>query len=179
MIMADVFAVFGTLLAVGIALPGMLLTWQLLWPKMVNRSQQRLEKTPWRSFFLGSAALAIYMIPVIALFNTPSEGGQGLGLIAIFALMAFASLGAAGLAEFLGQRLQALGVNATGVGATVRGAVAMELAAVFPFIGWFFFIPIAFIASLGAAIFALLGWMPKDRPRSMQASGVEEVVASV
>lgn len=67
MIMADVFAVFGTLLVVGIALPGFLLTLRLLLPKIVNRAEQRLIQTPWKNFFIGSICLVIYLIPVIIL----------------------------------------------------------------------------------------------------------------
>jgi hypothetical protein len=42
----------------------------------------------------------------------------------------------------------------------------MELAAVFPFIGWFIFIPVTFTFTLGAAIFALFGWMPRAKSES-------------
>ncbi len=179
MIMADVFAVFGTLLAVGIALPGMLLTWQLLFPKLVNRSQQRLTQTPWKSFFMGLLVMAIYLIPVAILFMIPGNGGQIFGFMAIFGLMAFAGLGAAALAKILGQQLQDLGLKASAAGAAVRGAIALELAAVFPFIGWFFFIPIALLISLGAASFALLGWMPGQKtPASAPAQGIEEATAT-
>ena len=59
MIMADVFALFGTLLALGIALPGLLLTWQLLLPNVVSRAQQRLNHT--KEFFLhGLMVLGVF-----------------------------------------------------------------------------------------------------------------------
>ena len=164
--MADVFAVFGTLLAIGIALPGMLLTWRLLWPNVVDRAQQRIGRTPWVCLGLGMFLLGLYLIPVIILFNVPWEGAQLLGFIAILVLMAFASLGGAGLAELLGRRLQASGVETSAVGATIRGTVAMELAAIFPFIGWFVFVPLAFIISLGATVFAVLRWVPRQKVKA-------------
>jgi hypothetical protein len=166
MIMADVFAVFGTLLVVGIALPGLLLTLRLLFPKIVGRAEQRLTQTPRKNFFLGGIALIIYLIPVIILFNLPWEVFPALGLLALFALGAIASLGAAGLASALGQRLTHLGVESSTAGSIIRGAVAIELAAVFPFIGWFIFIPVTFTFTLGAAIFALFGWMPRTKSES-------------
>jgi hypothetical protein len=46
----------------------------------------------------------------------------------------------------------------------VRGAVALELAAVFPLIGWVIVIPLAIVTSLGATVFALLHWMPRVSP---------------
>ncbi len=90
-----------------------------------------------------------------------------LGLIALFILGAVASLGAAGLAGLLGQRLSDLGVDASVAGTTIRGAVAMELAAAFPFVGWFIVIPLTFFATLGAAAFVLIGWMPRAKKQSI------------
>jgi len=174
MIMADVFAVFGALLAVGIALPGLLLTWQLLLPKIVKRAEQRLTQTPWICLFVGGGFLLFYLIPVIILFNLPWGGFQGLGFVGTLILLAVTSLGAAGLASLMGQRLSGMGVEASPVGATLRGAVALELAAVFPLIGWFVFIPIAILTTLGAAIFALLGWKPKTTPRSTKSEDTPE-----
>jgi len=52
----------------------------------------------------------------------------------------------------------------TPAGAFVRGAIALELAAVFPFIGWFLLIPLTIVTSLGATAFALLHWMPRAIP---------------
>jgi hypothetical protein len=174
MIMADVFAIFGTLLAVGIALPGMLLTWRLLLPKVVARAEQRLSHTPWTCFFGGGAFLIIYLIPVIIFLNLPLPVFKAVGVIALLGLALVASVGAAGLAGLMGQHLNGLGLKSSVAGATIRGAVAMELAAVFPLIGWFTIIPIMFIITLGAALFALTGWQPKAvpspaSPRAQQA----------
>jgi hypothetical protein len=52
----------------------------------------------------------------------------------------------------------------------VRGAVVLELAAAFPFIGWFIIIPLTLIASLGATVFALLRWMPKAKATPAEAT---------
>jgi hypothetical protein len=177
--MADVLAVFGTLLALGIALPGLLLTWRLLLPKWVARAQQRLEQTPWQCFFGGVIALGVYLIPTLILFNLPWGGFQFIGAVGVFILLTITSIGAAGLAGLMGQRLDNLGVNSSVVGATVRGAVALELAAVFPLIGWFVFIPVTFIMALGAFLFALVGWMPRPAPRSGAVATTQEVSASV
>ena len=164
--MADVFAVFGTLLALGIALPGMLLTWRLLWPNLVDRAQQRIGQTPWACFALGMFLLGFYLVPVLILFNVPLPGAQLMGFIALFLLMAAASVGGAGLAALLAHRLQAAGVHTSAAGATIRGAVALELAAIFPVIGWFVFIPLAFVMSLGATAFALLRWVPRQTSKA-------------
>ncbi len=178
MIMADVFAVFGTLLAVGIALPGLLLTWRLLLPNVIARAQQRLEQTPWRCLFVGGFALPLYLIPVIILFNLPWGVFKAMGAGATFILLALTSLGAAGLAGFMGQRLQSLGLDASTIGATVRGAVAMELAAAFPLIGWFIFIPLTFIASFGATVLAFISRIPRPTKQPASTQDVQEIPLS-
>jgi hypothetical protein len=177
--MADVFAVFGTLLAVGIALPGLLLAWQLLLPKLVDRAQQRLDHTPWQCFFSGTGFFFIYLIPILIFFNLPWGGFRAIGGIVTLILAAIASIGAAGLAKLMGHRISNLGFNASAVGATVRGAVAMELAAAFPLIGWFIFIPLTFIVALGAALFALVGWMPRPKATVVALPSHETVATSV
>lgn len=47
--MADVNAVFGTLLALGIVYPGMLIAWSLIFPSFVGKASARIESTPWLS----------------------------------------------------------------------------------------------------------------------------------
>jgi hypothetical protein len=178
MIMADVFAIFGTLLAVGIALPGMLLTWRLLLPQVVARAEQRLSHTPWKCFFGGGAFLVVYLIPVIVFLNLPLPVFKAVGAIALFGLALVASIGTAGLAGLMGQRLNGMGLKSSVAGATVRGAIAMELAAVFPLIGWFLIIPIMFIVTLGAALFALTGWQPKVAPNPA-SPGAQQAPASI
>ena len=81
MIMADVFAVFGTLLAMGIAFPGMLLTWRVLLPKTVYRAQTRLAHTPWRCLFAGG-----FLILVSTILGGPIFAA--LGGIAVLLFMA-------------------------------------------------------------------------------------------
>ncbi len=166
MIMADVAAVFGTLLALGIAFPGLMLTLTLIFPALTGRAETRLTRTPWKSIFLGAAALTFTLIPILALLNLPDSGAQFLGFVGIILLFAVAGIGAAGLANALGSRLDTGETPLSPVAKTVRGAIALELAAAFPLVGWFLVIPATLIASLGAAIFALLRWQPKDRSAS-------------
>jgi Na+/melibiose symporter-like transporter len=178
MIMADVIAVFGTLLALGIALPGLLLTCRMLLPNFTDRAQSRLSQTPWRCLFAGGFLVLIASIPIIILFNLPWGGFQAMGAAALIGLMAIASLGAAGLAGLIGRQLRELGLKSSEVGATLWGGVAMGLAAVFPLVGWFVFLPLAFVVTLGAAAFALLGWMPRNRPQSPLTTSIEEAPAT-
>jgi hypothetical protein len=160
--MADVYAIFGTLLALGIAFPGMLTAWWLLFPVGVERARQRLTRTPWSCLGLGVLAALAVAIPAALLNALPLGAAKFLGTVLAFASFGVASIGAAGLASEMGDRVtRQAGGKFTPAGGFVRGALALELAAAFPIIGWFLVIPLATVACFGASAFALLRWSPK------------------
>lgn len=159
MTMADVMALFGTLLALGIAFPGMLLAWHLLFPATIARAQERLEATPWRCLFFGGATALPLALLLLILLNLPPAPLKLLGLFLTLSTLLLASLGAAGLAAKMGRPF------GSGASALLRGALALELAAIFPFLGWFLVIPLALLASWGAALFALLRWEAVSSPQ--------------
>ena len=159
--MADISAVFGILLFLGIAFPGLLTAWYLLFPATVERARLRLDRTPWQCFFVGGVITAILTIPVVILFALHNGVTQFMGWVIIFAILTIASIGAAGIAAKMGERLAARSGSLSPAGAFVRGAIALELAAAFPILGWFIIIPLAIVTALGATAFALLRWMPR------------------
>jgi hypothetical protein len=160
--MADVYAIFGTLLALGIAFPGMLTAWWLLFPVAVERARQRLVRTPWSCLGLGIAAVIVVAIPASILNALPVSATKFIGTMLLFAALAMASVGAAGLASEMGERVaRQAGGKFTPAGGFVRGAVALELAAAFPIIGWVLVIPLATLACFGAAVFGALRWSPR------------------
>ncbi len=68
------------------------------------------------------------------------------------------------IAAEMGDRLREQGLaSVSPAGAFVRGAVALELAAVFPIVGWFLVIPGVLLAGYGAGVFAILRWLPRPR----------------
>jgi hypothetical protein len=163
--MADVSAIFGILLALGIVFPGLLTAWWLLFPATVERTRLRLDHSPWTCFWLGGVVTALLVVPVIILLALPIGPSKLAGWALVFVALTFASLGAAGLAAKMAMRLQSRGeASVTTPGAFVRAAIALELAAAFPVIGWFVLIPLAIVTSLGATVFALLRWAPTRSP---------------
>jgi hypothetical protein len=157
--MADVYAIFGTLLALGIVFPGMLTAWWLLFPGLVDKASQRVSATPWGSLGLGTLTVIVAAVPIGILLALPFGPAKFLGGVLLLGLLTFASIGAAGIASAMAHVLRSrMGDEGSPLGAFVRGALALELAAAFPFLGWFFFIPLTILASLGSATFALLGW---------------------
>ena len=159
--MADVYAVFGTLLALGIAFPGMLIAWWLLFPATVGRARQQVSAAPWRCFGLGAGVIVLVSLPVVILMALPSGPARFIGFILIFVTLAFGSLGAAGVSAEMGARLnERAGGSHSQAGAFVRAAVALELAAAFPVIGWFMVIPLTIITAVGAAAWSILPRRP-------------------
>ena len=158
--MADLTAIFFILLIIGLAYPAMLCAWWLLFPAAVERARLRLDRTPGKSFWLGLAVLVAFLIPILILLNLPSGFMKFLGFVAIGVMLILSSIGAAGLASRFADKLNRLG-SFSAIGAFVRGAVIIELVSILPIVGWFIFLPIATITSLGAAAFALLNWAPK------------------
>jgi len=162
--MADITAIFGILIFLGISYPGLLFAWKLLLPKIVERGQVRLEATPWSCFWLGSGVAVVSAVSITILFALPFGPAELIGFSLLVLVLAFSTLGAAGLAGWMGDEiLRRMDGNISTTGAFLRGAIAIELAAAFPLIGWFIFIPLSSITVLGASTFALLRWLPNKR----------------
>jgi len=163
--MADVYAVFGTLLALGIAFPGLLTATWLLFPGAVGRATLRVSATPARSFFFGGAAVALTAILVALMNALPLGITKLIGTLMAFAAFGIATLGAAAIAAEMGERLREQGMpSLSAAAAFVRGALALELSAAFPIVGWFLVIPGVLLTGYGAGLFALLRWLPRSQP---------------
>ncbi len=167
--MADVSAIFGVLLFLGLTFPGYLTGLWLIFPATVERARLRLERTPWQCFWLGGVLTAALVIPIVVLIALPWAPVKFAGFALMFLALAMAGLGAAGLASKMGEHLARKAAGLSPAGAFVRGALALELAAALPVVGWFIVVPLATVLSLGATAFALLKWMPRAAPVTLPA----------
>jgi hypothetical protein len=159
---------FGLLLLVGIAFPGLLVVLAQIVPKRVADVADRLELAPRRCFGVGML-LSLIIVPVLlVLTRLPSGAMQLLGWLLVLMLVLLICVAAAGLAMLLGKRM--LGSSAGADSQTLlRGAVALELAVVMPFLGWFLLAPLLTIWLLGAL---WLAW--RVRPRTSTAPVLQE-----
>lgn len=151
-----VVALFATLLATGIAFPGLLLAWWLWIPRSVERAGLRLGQTPWRCFWLGLAIVLTGVVLLSALFSAAAGVLQLAAFVFLFGLLTLASLGAAGLAAMMGERWRGP-FGAAPAACLLRGAIALELAVAVPIVGWFVVLPVVLTCSIGAAGLALWG----------------------
>lgn len=162
--MADISAIFFILLILGVAFPAMLTAWWLLFPSVVARSQLRVEKTLTRTFWMGLIIVIALAIPIIILLALPFGPAKFIGWVLLAASLSLSSIGSAGIVAHLANRLTQQS-NVSALGAFVRGAVLLELAAFFPVIGWLFLWPLFLLTAFGATGFALLNWMPPEKPQ--------------
>lgn len=139
---------FGLLLSVGIAFPGLLLVLAQLMPPMVGRIAERLHQTPRRCFGVGIAVGAVLFPTLIGATQLIPSSVQLIGWLLVLIVLMGISIGAAGLALLVGRRM--VGSAASEPRALIYGAVAIELAVVLPFLGWFVLAPLLTIWVLGA-----------------------------
>ena len=170
--MADITAIFGILVSIGIAFPGMLTAWWLLFPATVERARARVEQTPWACFWAGLFVTVAVAIPIMILMSLPVGGAKFMGWVLLATALTVSSLGSAGISAHMGRRI-ARGSSLSPLGGFVRGAVVLELAAIFPVLGWLFIWPLALIVAFGATAFALLNWMPRGVIRTVPESTVQ------
>jgi hypothetical protein len=100
-------------------------------------------------------------IPIVVLLALPFGPAKFIGWVLLAASLALSSIGSAGIAAHLANRLAQQG-SLSPLSAFVRGAVVLELAAFFPVIGWLFLWPLLLITAFGATSFAILNWMPRQ-----------------
>lgn len=145
-----------------ISLGALVIMLRALFAKGVLLSQQFLERSPWRAFFIGLVNY-IFLAAIIAVIS--ATGIEPLNLIAVFILIAviiLTAFGLSGLAQLLGQRIAVLRDKVMSpFSETVWGVTTLIVASLLPVIGWFFIAPVLLIVSFGAAV---LGWRNRKTP---------------
>ncbi len=159
--MADMYAIFGSLLVLGLSYPALLTVWWLLLPEKVERARIKISEKPKKCFGMGLVYSLAAAIPAMILFTLPSQLTQIFGWIWLVLVLASASIGAAGIAAEIGLRINWKNDGSfQSLGAFIRGAAIWELASIFPIIGWLLVIPLGTITALGGAVPVLIGRKP-------------------
>jgi hypothetical protein len=149
-VMGIVMGVTASVLGFAAALVGLVLWTALLFPRPAAAARAGLESRPGRCFLTGLFLVVLLGVPMLALLRSPNGLAKLAGWIAALPLLTILVLGFAGMAQLLGERLRPLAPALTPLGALVRGAVLLELAALLPFAGWFLFAPVVGITLVGA-----------------------------
>jgi hypothetical protein len=157
MLFGDVIGIALSIFGFLLSLQGLWLICRAMWPNRVDRATTRCRENGVACFFLGLPVTAIALLIAVLIGRRLGTFGilfgSGLGLI----LLIYASIGAAGLATHLGQRLPSPADAQRPWRATVRGAVVLEMAYLIPILGWFGLLPISLIIGVGAATLGFFG----------------------
>ncbi|MEM7801261.1 MAG: hypothetical protein AAF633_18860 [Chloroflexota bacterium] len=168
---ADIYALFFIVITMLLTFPGMIGLLKFGLPKLADRAEERIGKTPWftlgTGFFLGGSG-------ALTVAGLASAGGPAAGIAVILAvlLITISFMGGAGLATLLGQRMFEGTFYTNPFKAFLMGTLAYEFALFFPVIGWFLFLPILILFTFGAGMLALLRW----RPHAAESQAVEGIV---
>jgi cadmium resistance protein CadD (predicted permease) len=155
MTVAYVQAIVATVLALVGTWTGLVIAVALLLPRQTERATNALTRSPGACFggglLVGVALLFMFVLVHIPLQPVKLVGGMGALLLG-----AVLSIGAAGTARLMGQRIGDMADASSPFANLVRGSVVYSVAMGFPFIGWLIFLPFAVVFGLGAGAAAML-----------------------
>jgi len=156
MLMADMLKIFLIVLGFLLAFPALWLVYHGLFTRTIERARHRCQHNPVKCFLLGGLIAGGMVAGVAGASAAGGVAGQVVAVSVVVGCLLWAHLGLAGLATHLGRALPS---NVDGLQpwrATLRGAVALELTYLLPFIGWFGALPLSWIYGAGAASLAAL-----------------------
>ena len=173
MLMADVMSITLSILGFLLAQQGLWLISRALWPRRFAAATARCGRNPLASFLLGLPVTAAWIFGVSIVGKAFGAPGQvaAFGLFILYWI--YANVGTAGFVTHVGQRLSSPADAARPWAATVRGGVAVELAWLVPFVGWFGVLPVSIISGAGATTLSFL----RIKEQSVAQPAVEVPVA--
>lgn len=152
----DVFSVVAALVAICASTWALILTMTLLFQRRIHTAQSVIEGRPWRAFLFGLALMLIVGTVGVGMLGNPVPGVKLFGMLITLAILSVAAVGAGGLSQLVGERMQPMDPNMSPYKAVGRGAGFVVVAGLLPFVGWWVFAPIVLIVSLGAGMMALM-----------------------
>ena len=153
MVMADVFTVVFSVVAILMAVPAYWLMSRALFPRVAIQSRARFTDTPLRLLPLGLIVGSILVTPALVLVNLPYGPAKVIGVWMLAGSVALALSGAGGLATRIGDSISP---EDSAANRTLKGGLALELACLLPVLGWFIIPTLVLIAGFGAATLALV-----------------------
>jgi hypothetical protein len=176
MILADVVAVIASLVGLLLAVPATFLVARALLPRVSRQAQLRFERTPLLAFFVGIPLLLPLLVPALVLLNVAPGPGKAAGVLWLGVFLGTALVGCGGLAAHIGTALRGPADRDRPWLGTVKGGVALVLAAGVPVLGWFLILPVALIAGTGSTALAVIFRLKEDG--AARAPRVEDVPTS-
>lgn len=179
MIMSDVAAIVATVLAALLAMPCIALVYGVFFPSFARKAEMRVTRNPIGSFFTGLFTGGFVLGFAAVLGQGPAFFKLLSAVVAMGGIWAALS-GMSGIAARIGRATPSPADADRPWRAIVRGSVILELACLFPMVGWLLIYPIALVMGLGAATLALLpAAVTQPLPQPVSAPDLAARIAAV
>jgi NO-binding membrane sensor protein with MHYT domain len=122
-------------------------------PDFVRRARDQAAQRTGRAFLIGLINFVFFGLIALALLSARSLPLRGVGVIMATIVLTFVALGASVIALWVGERLRPGDPSATRQ--VIAGIVTVEIAELFPLVGWIVVPLLCVSTGLGAVILAL------------------------
>ncbi len=150
MLVADVIMWFLLIVGVLLAFPALWLLSRSLYPKQNENIANYLEKGRVKPFWMGVPIAAACFLGVAFFGNQKNPFCDMASILTLVFFLFYSNIGAAGLATMVGRKLPSPADLERPWKCTLRGGIVLELAFLFPVLGWFFLLPASLIIGAGA-----------------------------
>lgn len=140
-------------LVIGAGLAALTVLGNTLLPDFVRRGRDNATQHFWRALLIGFVNLLFFGVIALALSRAQFGVLKVVGVIVATVLLAFLVVGASIVARVVGEKLRPNDVSVTKQ--VLAGIVTIELAELFPLVGWIVVPLIAASTGLGAVILTL------------------------
>lgn len=130
-----------------------------MFPDFVRRAHAQATQRARRAFLIGLVNLIFFGLIALGLLTTRIVTLRPLGVIVATIVLTFIVLGVSVIARWVGERLRPNDTSATRQ--VIAGIVTVELAEMFPFVGWIVMPLLCASLGLGAVILALFQRKPQ------------------
>jgi MFS family permease len=145
-------AVFA-IVVMGVGLAALTVLANIMLPDFVRRARDQAAQRTGRAFLIGLINFVFFGLVALALLSARSLPLRNVGVIVATIMLPFVVLGVTVIALWVGERLRPNDASATRQ--VLAGIVTLELAELFPFVGWIVVPLFSASIGLGAVILAL------------------------
>lgn len=147
-VMTVLYAIVGISLSAWATLIGM----AMLFGRRASRSEDLIEQTPWKCFWIGLVVAAPVIFLGVVLLALPNGVAKLAGWALLSYLLALSAVGGGGMALILANRIGKMDSNLSRFTSLARASGLLVLISLVPLFGWFAYTPVMILISLGAGV---------------------------